>query len=116
MKSYTTVSIIALICIVFLVYCKKDAVPLPTCIQQKVDSIKGTAERTPPAEVHVWTYNGRKVYLFNASCCNGYVKVFDETCKYVCSPSGGPINIGDSLCTDFYQTAKYIGLLFKDNR
>jgi hypothetical protein len=97
-------------------YCKKDAAPIPGCIQQKIDSIKGAVERTPPAEVHEWTYGGRKVYLFNASSRTDYVKVFDENCKYVCSPSGGPINIGDSLCVDFYLTAKYSGLVFRDNR
>ena len=116
MKSVIPISIMGLFSVALLVYCKKDTVPIPACIQQKIDSIKGTPERTPPAEVHVWTYGGRRVYLFNAPCCDEYVKVFDENCEYVCSPSGGPTKIGDSLCTDFYQTAKYLGLVFKDHR
>lgn len=116
MKTVITLLVLTVFSTAFLLNCKKDSEPIPTCIQQKIDSIKNTSKQTPPAEVHGWNYNGRKVYLFNATCCNEYVKVFDETCKYVCSPSGGPIGIGDSLCTDFYQSAKYIGLVFRDNR
>jgi hypothetical protein len=116
MKTITAISIICLLIAASLVYCKKDPLPIPPCIQQKIDSIKGLPKRTPPAEVHVWRYGGRKVYLFNAPCCNEFVKVLDENCQYICSPSGGPPKYGDSLCTDFYQEAKYIGSIFRDDR
>jgi hypothetical protein len=96
--------------------CEKDPPFTPPCIQQKIDSIKADAKRNPPAEVHLWSYEGRNVYLFNAPCCAEYVKVIEENCEYVCSPSGGPLQYGDSLCTDFYQTAKYVGLIFRDDR
>ena len=102
--------------VIILMNCKKDPFPIAPCIQQKIDSIKNSPKRTPPAEVHVWNYEGRKVYLFNSPCCDEFVKVFDENCQYVCSPSGGPLKFGDSLCADFYQQAKYIGSVFRDDR
>ncbi|MBC7826393.1 MAG: hypothetical protein H7122_01505 [Chitinophagaceae bacterium] len=116
MKTIKTLSIVCLLSAAGMVYCKKDPVPIPSCIQQKIDSIKNSAKRTPPGEVHVWTYGGRKVYLFNAPCCDEFVKVLDENCQYVCSPSGGPLKFGDSLCTDFYQEAKYLGAIFRDDQ
>ena len=116
MKAITTLSIICFSVAASLMYCTKDPFPLPACIQQKIDSIKGSPKRTPPAEVHVWNYRGGKVYLFNAPCCNEFVKVMDENCQYICSPSGGPLKYGDSLCTAFYQEAKYVGIVFRDGR
>ena len=116
MKTLVALSIVCLLSVVSLVYCKKDSAPIPPCIQQKIDSINTSSKRTPPAEVHLWTYQGRNVYLFNAPCCNEFVKVMDENCQYVCSPSGGPLKYGDSLCADFYQEAKYVGMIFRDGR
>jgi len=116
MKTTTTLSLICLLIGGAVISCEKDPPFIPPCIQQKIDSIKVSAKRTPPAEVHLWNYGGTKVYLFNAPCCNEFVKVMDENCQYICSPSGGPLQYGDSLCTDFYQEAKYIGLIFRDDR
>lgn len=116
MKTTIVLSILCILSIASLVHCKKEPIPIPACIQQKIDSIKRSAKRNPPAEVHVWNYGGRKVYLFNATCCNEFVKVLDENCQYVCSPSGGPLKYGDSLCADFYQEAKYLGSVFRDDR
>lgn len=116
MKTILNIFAIALLTTAVVAGCKKEPVPIPSCIQSKIDSIKNTAKKEPPAAVHLWTYEGRKVYLFSAPCCNEFVKVFDENCKYICSPSGGPTNIGDSLCTDFYNSAKYLGLIFRDDR
>lgn len=116
MKTSVIFLIVSLLLAVTLLYCKKDSPVIPECIQQRIDSIKVSAKRSPPAEVHLWNYQGRKVYLFNAPCCNEFVKVMDENCQYVCSPSGGPLQYGDSLCTDFFQEAKYVGSIFRDDR
>jgi hypothetical protein len=98
-----------------LTQCEKDEIIIPACIQQKIDSIKQLPKADPPLQVHAWDYGGRRVYLFS-SCCNELVKVFDENCNYVCSPSGGPTGFGDSTCTDFYQTAQHKAIIWKDNR
>ncbi|MGB8190585.1 MAG: hypothetical protein WCF67_01640 [Chitinophagaceae bacterium] len=96
--------------------CEKEKVSIPTCIQQKIDSIKQQPKANPPVEVHAWTYNGRKVYLFSAPCCDQYVTILDENCQYVCAPSGGITGTGDGKCTDFYQSAQHVGLIWKDDR
>ena len=115
MKTTTALSFACLLIAGTFVYCEKDPPFIPPCIQQKIDSITASPMRTPPAEVHLWNYAGRQVYLFNAPCCNEYVQVIDENCEYVCAPSGGPLQYGDSLCADFYQEAKYVGLIFRHN-
>lgn len=97
-------------------HCKKEETPVPACIQQKIDSVKQRPQSTPPVQVNVWDYNGRRVYLFSAADTGQLVKVFDENCQYVCAPSGGPKGYGDSLCADFYQSAIHITLLWKDTR
>jgi hypothetical protein len=116
MKTGIPLSIASLFVIACFINCKRDPVLIPSCIQQKIDSIKNNPKTTPPSEVHLWNYAGRKVYLFNATCCDEFVKVLDESCNYVCAPSGGPLRIGDSLCTDFYQAAKYVGSVWRDDR
>ena len=116
MKTALTLSIVCLLIAVSSTYCKKDPFPIPNCIQQKIDSIKNSPKRTPPAEIHVWNYGGANVYLLNAPCCDEFVKLFDENCKYICSPSGGPRQYGDSLCPNFYQDARYVGIVYRDDR
>jgi hypothetical protein len=97
-------------------HCKKEEKPIPACIQQKIDSIKQKPQTTPPVQLNVWDYNGRRVYLFSAGDTNAMPKVFDENCQYVCAPSGGPFGYGDSLCADFYQSAIHRSLIWKDDR
>lgn len=111
----TLVTLAALFLVILLQYCKKDTITIPACIQQKIDSVKALPKRTPPAEVHLFSFEGRDVYLFNA-CCGNFVKVIDANCKYICSPSGGPSNFGDSLCTMFFEDAKYIRSVWRDDR
>ncbi|HEY0677189.1 MAG TPA: hypothetical protein VGD17_02840 [Chitinophagaceae bacterium] len=108
-----TVFIISLVA----AYCtKKEEIPIPPCIQLKIDSIKKLPKTDPPIQVHAWDYGGRRVYLFSAACCDQLVKVFDANCNYVCAPSGGITGYGDSTCTDFYQAAQHGALLWKDDR
>ena len=100
-----------------LAQCKKvDEVEIPVCIQQKIDSIKKLPKAEPPLQVHVWEYQGRRVYLVSAAGGNDLVKVFDGDCKYVCAPSGGVTGFGDSTCTDFYQAAQHKAIIWKDDR
>jgi hypothetical protein len=97
------------------VQCTKEEIPIPACIQLKIDSLEKLPAATPPLQVHAWDYGGRRVYLFSASG-DSLVKVFDENCQYVCAPSGGTQGFGDSLCADFYQAAQHRALIWKDDR
>lgn len=93
---------------------KKESMPL--CIQQKIDEIKEQPKWNPPAEVHEYTYNGKRVFYFSSNCCDRYNQVFDENCVYVCAPSGGATGKGDGKCSDFSTQAQYVKLIWKDDR
>jgi hypothetical protein len=88
----------------------------PSCIQRRIDSIKQQPVWNPPAEVHEYEYNGKKVYLFSANCCDQFNTLMDANCNYVCAPSGGFTGKGDRKCNDFYDTAKHLRLVWKDER
>ncbi|HZH65499.1 MAG TPA: hypothetical protein VEY10_11470 [Flavisolibacter sp.] len=97
--------------------CGKTATAgVPSCIQQKIDSIKVQPKWNPPATVYQYTYQGKTVYFFSADCCDQYNTVYDESCNYVCAPSGGFAGRGDGKCSDFAQEAKEIKLVWKDDR
>lgn len=100
----------------FLPQCKKNEIPIPACIQQKIDSIKSTPKSSPPAQVHSWLYRGVRMYLFSATEPDQLVVLVDENCNYICAPSGGITGGGDSTCTDFYQEAQHQSLLWQDDR
>jgi hypothetical protein len=104
-----------------LVFCscvaKKPVVAgIPTCIQQQVDSIKAQPKWNPPAEIDEYVYDGRTVYVVSAPCCDIYNKVVDANCNYLCAPSGGITGKGDGKCKDFQQQAKFVKVVWKDER
>src|SRR5690348_3106905 len=81
--------------------CKKEKEDkIPACIQQKIDQIKKEPKWNPPAEVHEYIYNGKRVFYFSSKCCDQYNVVYDENCNYVCAPSGGYTGKGDMKCED----------------
>ena len=89
---------------------------IPSCIQQKIDQIKKEPKWNPPAEVHEYSYNGKRVFYFSSNCCDRYNEVYDENCNYVCAPSGGYSGKGDMKCPDFKDNAKEVRLIWKDER
>ena len=95
---------------------KKETSSIPSCIQQQIDSLKSRPLQNPPAEVNEYEYNGKRVFLFNSPCCDQFNKLYDESCKYICAPSGGFTGKGDGQCPDFDKTAKHIRLVWKDDR
>ena len=89
---------------------------VPACIKNKIEEIKKEPVWNPPAQVEEYNYNGKKVFLFSADCCDQYNMLYDENCKVICAPSGGFTGKGDGKCSDFFSTAKYTGLVWKDPR
>jgi len=88
----------------------------PICIRQKIDSIQQTPVWNPPAEIHEYEYNGQKVFVMSAPCCDFFNTAVDENCNYLCAPSGGYTGKGDGKCADFIAIAKHIRLVWKDER
>ncbi len=89
---------------------------IPTCIQHKIDSVKLVPVWNPPASIEEYDYNGKKVYVLSANCCDFFATAFDEDCNYVCAPSGGFTGKGDGLCRDFNEKAKLVRVVWKDER
>ena len=89
---------------------------IPTCIQGKIDSIKKLPIWNPPATIEEYEYNGKKVYVISADCCDFFTTAVDENCNYICAPSGGFTGKGDGLCKDFNANAKFIKIVWKDER
>lgn len=99
------------------VACRKEKQgDLPGCLKNKIEQIKNEKKWNPPAQIHEYVYNGRTVYLISADCCDQYDTLIDSNCNYICAPSGGIANTGDGKCTDFYKTAKYVRVVWKDER
>jgi hypothetical protein len=97
--------------------CKKERGDnIPSCIQQKIDEIKKQPKWNPPAEVYEYKYNGKRVFYFSSNCCDQYNTVYDESCNYVCAPSGGITGKGDAKCADFNSKAEKVRLVWKDER
>ncbi len=89
---------------------------IPTCLQSKIDSIKKVPVWNPPATIEEYEYNEKKVYVISADCCDFFTTAVDENCNYICAPSGGFTGKGDGLCKDFNANAKFIKLVWKDER
>lgn len=88
----------------------------PGCILQKIDSIKQQRVWNPPAEIHEYEYEGKKVYAISVDCCDRFTIAVDTDCNYLCAPSGGFTGRGDGKCRDFFAKAKHIRLVWKDER
>jgi hypothetical protein len=96
--------------------CDEQKGKIPSCIQQKIDSIKAVDKWNPPAEVNEYIYQDKHVYLFSADCCDQFNQLFDSNCNYICAPSGGITGKGDMKCPDFSASAKFVKLVWKDPR
>ncbi len=96
--------------------CNKSKKELPACVQQKIEQIKAQARWNPPAEVNEYIYNGKTTFLFTSDCCDQYIMLYDDQCNLICAPAGGITGKGDGKCTDFYNTAKLIRMIWKDPR
>ena len=89
---------------------------IPVCILQHIEAIKKEPRWNPPAQVNEYNYNGKKVFLFSSDCCDQYNILCDDSCKTICAPSGGLAGKGDGKCEDFFKTANFVKLIWKDPR
>lgn len=89
---------------------------IPSCVNAKIEDIKAQPKWNPPAEIKEYEYNGQKVYLFSSNCCDQYNVLYDKNCNMICAPSGGFAGRGDGKCADFFEVAKFIRVVWKDER
>ncbi|MFN8288853.1 MAG: hypothetical protein U0U70_01225 [Chitinophagaceae bacterium] len=96
--------------------CNKAEYDAPSCIEAKIARLKAESKANPPAQVDEYIYNGKKVYLFNAPCCDQYSELYDESCNLLCAPYGGISGHGDGKCADFSANAQHVRVIWKDSR
>ena len=108
--------ILIILAIFILNKCNKSEKGMPACVQKKIEQIKKEQVWNPPAEVNEYTYKGKQVFLFTSDCCDQYIMLYDGSCNNICAPSGGIDGKGDGKCDDFYTSAKFIRLVWKDPR
>jgi hypothetical protein len=89
---------------------------IPSCIQERIDSIKNEPKWNPPAQVNEYNYNGKTAFLFSSNCCDQFDELMDSDCNYVCAPTGGITGKGDGKCQDFQKVATHVRLVWKDPR
>jgi Domain of unknown function (DUF6970) len=94
----------------------KSESSLPPCIEKKITEIKSQPKWNPPAEVNEYIYEGRNIYLFSSNCCDQYNIIYGKDCNVICAASGGLTGKGDGKCTDFFENAKHVRLVWKDER
>ena len=86
---------------------------IPGCLADQLGRIQAHQYENPPIQIDEYEYNGKKVYLFTADCCDQYNILFDENCKGMCAPSGGITGKGDGKCADFKDKAVFIRNIWK---
>lgn len=89
----------------------KDAIP--ACLQEQINEIEKKTFPNPPVQIDEYEYQGKKVFLFTADCCDQYNTLYNSDCKSICAPSGGFTGRGDGKCSDFDSTAKHVKLVWK---
>ncbi len=87
---------------------------IPVCIRKILDDQSKEIPPNQPVQIDEYAYNGKTVYLFTAQCCDQFNVLYDDSCKMICSPSGGIIGKGDGKCEDFAKEAKLIKLIWKE--
>ncbi len=85
---------------------------IPACVQKMISENSGS---NPPSATQIdeYSYNGKRVFLVTAPCCDRYNILYDENCTTICAPSGGLAGKGDGKCADFSAMAKFVKLVWK---
>jgi hypothetical protein len=111
-------SLFLFILILIAASCSKNVTEqkaIPACVQSAIDSAM-LKPKGYLSEISAYTYQSKTVYLFVPGCCDRYIDLKDENCKYLFSPSGGFTGRGDGTHPNFYTEAKFIELIWKDPR
>src|SRR5690242_246901 len=62
---------------------------VPPCVRQLLTDNGKTNPPDLPIRIDQYTWMNKTVYLFTADCCDQFNTVYDDSCKAICSPSGG---------------------------
>ncbi len=86
---------------------------LPACLNEQLTKIQSHQYENPPVQIDEYEFQGKRVFLFTADCCDQYNILFDENCHGFCAPSGGITGKGDGKCASFNKEAKFVRNIYK---
>ena len=89
---------------------------MPACLQKIIDAGMASSPSSAPVKVEEYSYQGKKVYLFTADCCDQFNMLYDANCQPLCAPSGGFTGKGDGKCPDFDSTARLVKVVWTKNK
>lgn len=81
---------------------------VPVCIRDLIEKRKKMDPPETPEQVDEYLYKGKTVYLITAPCCDMFNDLVDDSCRRICSPTGGIHGRGDMKCDDFNTEAKLV--------
>ena len=90
----------------------KDSIPV--CVRKLIDDANKEMPPNAPVQVDEYSYNGKTVFLLTAPCCDQFNTLYDDSCKMICSPSGGITGRGDRKCDNFSKNASFVKLVWKN--
>ncbi len=90
----------------------KDSIPV--CLRKLIDIANKEIPPNAPVQIDEYSYNGKKVFLLTAQCCDQFNTLYDDSCKMICSPSGGITGRGDRTCDNFSKNASFVKLVWKN--
>ncbi len=101
---------------VFLMSCSSDddsKNSYPICLQSAVDRILDVPAQSPPANIKLYLYQTKEVYVVNTYFPDDYSYVYSD-CEMICTIGGIGGNQNDT-CVD-WESASYIETVWTDNR
>jgi hypothetical protein len=104
------------ICALFGCHHEPIETALPSCIQDYVKTVQQQPKSDPAAQVNEYIYQGKTVYYLPIWSPDAFNLVYDDGCQYICAPDGGFTGSGDGKCADFWKTAQFVRVAWKDAR
>ncbi len=89
---------------------------VPPCIQSMIDSAKNQPSGMAITEIRRYLFNGSKVYVVAAPCCDQFNNAYDSACNFLFAPSGGITGKGDRSNPDFFTQAKEDSLIWQSDK
>ncbi len=90
----------------------KDSIPV--CLRKLIENSNKEIPPNAPVQIDEYSYNGKTVFLLTAQCCDQFNTLYDDSCKMICSPSGGITGRGDRTCDNFSKNASFVKLVWKN--
>ena len=114
LKIFTTLIIVSLLTALLFSSCQKKYLDddFPNCLNNLIGEYD---DGQCSNRLYSYDYMGDKVYLVTSECFDDCSSLYDETCDYLCRPTGCINGTGDGKCPDFFDEAENRELLWEED-